>query len=101
MTSKDTGHTCQCRHPHRPEPLVLDQHHILPIEYGGPSVPSNQIWLCPTTHYNVHEILRGMVSAGRVLTWGEVHGAQDRHPVSRYAYDVAADGMNRYLAKGT
>ena len=52
---------CPCVSAHRPEPKGLDTHHILPLSWGGPDVAANRIDICPTTHRNVHDLLRLMV----------------------------------------
>jgi len=49
---------CKCVGKHVPLPTVVHKHHILPIYLGGGNDPSNFIYLCPTTHDNVHSLLR-------------------------------------------
>jgi len=61
---------------------------------GGPDIRPNLIWLCPTAHANVHEILRLLVKLKGDLSWGELGSMYDV-PVSRYAFDVAVEGYRR------
>lgn len=88
--SHDEGMDCKCRTTHSPYPLELNFHHVWPLAMGGPDVPSNLVAVCPTTHANIHEILRLLMRNGP-LTWGEI-GALYDVPVSRYAFDVAWAG---------
>lgn len=92
--SHDHGAVCRCVATHRPEPLELERHHVWPLGMGGPDEDWNQVWVCPTTHTNTHEILRAFMRFGP-LTWGEILEANDR-PVSRYAYHLAAEGYRRW-----
>lgn len=99
--SHDAGQKCLCIAVHNPEPLELNHHHIWPQEYGGPTVPENLVWLCPTTHTNVHELLRLMVHAGSTLSWYQIKYGYTEYadkPLSRYAYDIAKIGYLRYVA---
>lgn len=98
--SADKGRYCGCTTDHRPGTLLVEQHHVWPLGMGGPDIASNVVWICPTTHYNAHELLRMMVEAGRVLSWREVLDAEDRHPVSRYAYHLAVLGYTQAYPEG-
>lgn len=84
---------------HRPAPLELERHHIQPRYLGGTDDLGNIAWVCPTTHTNVHELLRAMVSAKYVIGYS-VFQADYEQPVSRYAYDLAADGFMRWQQAG-
>lgn len=88
--SHDPGKICLCVADHRPPPLELNSHHIIPLYLGGPDVPTNRIWLCPNAHANVHEVLRLLLRDG-FLAYGEVDRLNDR-TVSHYAYRLALDG---------
>lgn len=77
--------------------LAAGRHHVVPVYLGGTDDPSNLVWLCPTTHTNVHELLRLMMTAG-LLTYGECQAVQDR-PVSRYAHRVATQGYLAWRAR--
>lgn len=57
----DVGQQCACVSTHTPAPQELHIHHILPLAMGGLKVADNEIWLCPTSHVNVHELLRAWV----------------------------------------
>lgn len=54
----DLGEECRCVSNHNPNPMELNRHHIWPLGMGGPDTSDNIEWLCPTTHVNVHELLR-------------------------------------------
>lgn len=92
----DEDMTCVCVVEHRPPCLELNVHHVLPISLGGLDIPGNRVALCPTTHVNVHELLRHMHRHGP-MTYRQAQDMQPR-PVSRYAYDLALEGYRRYLA---
>jgi hypothetical protein len=94
--SHDNDRVCECRSVHSPYPLELERHHIWPLGMGGPDTSDNVAWVCPTTHTNIHELLRHIVRVG-MLTWGEV-GAMYDVPVSRYAFDLAHEGYRRFIA---
>lgn len=64
--SHDTLKVCLCVANHNPNPMELHRHHIRPLANGGTDTPDNVVWLCPTTHVNVHELMRWWFSyAGR------------------------------------
>lgn len=56
--SHDSHGECICVKDHNPEPQELNRHHIWPKAEGGPDEEWNLVWLCPTSHVNVHELLR-------------------------------------------
>lgn len=93
--SHDAAEVCLCVAEHRPPYLELNRHHIVPLFMGGPDVPENVVWICPTAHANVHELLRLMVDLG-TLTYRQCQDIEPR-PVSRYAYDLAALGYRKWL----
>lgn len=62
---------------------------------GGPDVAANIVWVCPTTHTNIHEILREIERRQGALTWGEAL-AWWPLPVSRYAFTLAHEGYRRF-----
>lgn len=95
----DTGAVCLCMSRHRPAPLELERHHIWPRGMGGPDVPSNLAWVCPTTHTNTHELLRVMVRRRALVSLREFQDALAA-PVSRYAFDLAVDGFRRWQGGG-
>jgi hypothetical protein len=57
----DSGQSCTCVSDHNPEPRELNRHHIWPKGAGGPDTPENLVWLCPTSHVNVHDLEREWV----------------------------------------
>src|SRR5215217_7052766 len=97
LTSHDHGAICYCSKNHQPAPLELNRHHILPLENGGPNTADNVVWNCPTTHVNVHEILRLLIKFQEpegTLTYWTVNAMYEQ-PLNRYAYDVAFEGARR------
>ncbi len=93
--SHDVGKTCLCVYEHRPPVMEFFEHHIWPSGMGGPNVASNRIWLCPTTHANVHEILRMLVARAGLLTYPQLLALSER-PVAKYAYYLALEGYARW-----
>lgn len=49
---------CHCVGKHIPKPMELHKHHIWPTGEGGPESKANLLYLCPTTHSNVHRLWR-------------------------------------------
>ena len=99
--SHDETARCLCVADHRPPPLEYEWHHVWPLSMGGDDTPvgqegGNGVWLCPTTHTNVHELLRLLMRYGP-LTYGEVSALQER-PVSRFALRLASDGYWKWRA---
>lgn len=97
LGSHDEHATCVCVSEHRPPALELNAHHILPLYLGGPDVPDNLVWLCPTTHANVHEVMRLLLRDHVLYSYRQVQALSTR-PVARYSYDLAAEGYRRWLA---
>lgn len=77
---------------HRPAPLELNEHHVVPLFLGGEDVEDNRIFICPTTHTNTHELLREFVKRGHLLTFRECVEIWEP-PVSEYAYWLARRGF--------
>jgi len=48
---------CDVHGSHRPGLTVTDLHHVWPRGDGGPDIPANRVWVCPTGHRNIHEAL--------------------------------------------
>jgi hypothetical protein len=90
LTAKPSGERrCVCVTQHRPEPVILHSHHKWPLGEGGPDISGNLLWLCPTSHNNVHELWRLMVKAGKTgipLSWRE------HRQFSEYVRSVVAGG---------
>ncbi len=95
--SHDHDEVCRCAPQHRPPPLELHRHHRFPLYLGGPDTLDNIVIVCPTTHANVHELLRLMVKADRALTETELEDLEPR-PVSRYAGVLARRGFLEFKA---
>jgi len=93
--SHDTGRVCGCAVFHRPAPLELHAHHIHPIYLGG-DPRGETVWLCPTAHTNVHELLRLMIRDGG-LSWTAAGDLYDQS-VSRHAYYLASKAYLLHLA---
>jgi hypothetical protein len=49
-------YVCVCVKVHNPRPVVLHAHHVWPLGEGGPNVRGNLLYICPTTHYSIHEL---------------------------------------------
>lgn len=87
---------CRCSKVHHPDPTELHGHHVIPRYLGGADTPENLIWLCPTGHSNVHEMIRMMMRVGR-LTASEMR-AQFPERLNAYLYRVAVEGYDAYRA---
>lgn len=94
--SHNEGRRCLCQATHRPAPLEFERHHIWPLGLDGPDTDDNIVWVCPTTHTNIHEILRIFMRFGLVSFYDI--GAQYTVPVSKYAYQVAKEGFIRWVS---
>jgi hypothetical protein len=62
---------------------------------GGPTVAENLVFLCPTAHTNVHEVLRLMVKDVKYLSYLQVCALLP-HAVNRYAFQIALLGFRRW-----
>jgi hypothetical protein len=87
---------CLCVVWHRPSPTELHRHHVLPLAkpWSGPDVAGNLVWLCPTSHSNVHELLRLYLTC---------HGrppAEAVAPFGRYIRKLAARAWAQHAANG-
>ncbi len=94
----DEGQSCKCSLNHQPGTLELVIHHVWPKGDGGPDDPANEVFICPTTHYNIHELLRAMVKEDRQISLYEFSERYDT-AISRYAYKLAALGFRRIKAQ--
>ncbi len=93
--SHDIDRRCPCMAEHRPAPLELERHHVWPLYLGGPDDDTNTAFVCPTTHTNVHELLRVMVKEHRAIPYAEFAAAYEQ-PVNRYAHVLACEGYGRW-----
>jgi len=83
--SHDADQVCPCTADHRPVVMENTEHHIRPLYLGGADSPDNRVFVCPTTHYNTHEIIRFLI-LGQTTFPG----------ASRYARDLAIEGVRRW-----
>lgn len=98
--AKPADSYCRCVVGHRPAPLELHGHHIWPTADGGPDIVSNMVTLCPTTHANVHDLLRSIKRSGGTLTYRQAQAIY-AEPVSQYAFSVARLGWLRFKDRVT
>jgi hypothetical protein len=82
---------CICVKNHSPVPLDGEYHHLHPLGEGGPDTRENQVWVCPTTHTNVHELLRLLKQWEGAFTLADARKLYGR-TVSPYAYSLARLG---------
>lgn len=71
-----TKEDCLVHNTHVPKSHVMHLHHIRPKEYGGINRADNREVICPTGHYNVHELLDAL------LAW-DTH-----YPDKTFPYDI-------------
>ncbi len=90
----DESATCHCVAEHRPPVLEYEAHHILPLYLGGLTTDET-VWVCPSGHASIHELLRAMLKAGRTLSDHALQAIEPR-PVSRYAAALAREGFRRF-----
>jgi hypothetical protein len=55
---RTTTVACQLHPRHSPHPHVNHWHHVWPRGEGGPDIPENRIAVCPTGHYNIHQLIK-------------------------------------------
>lgn len=67
--SHDAAGLCSCVATHVPRPAELHIHHVVPLSWGGPDIATNETWLCPTAHVNVHELLAAYKRANGLPAW--------------------------------
>lgn len=72
------GPSCLCVARHVPTPRTLEHHHIWPQGHGGPTVAANLIWLCGTSHNNVHHCLDELLAHGGELAEARLYNAYTR-----------------------
>lgn len=83
---------CPCRATHEPGGPWNDEHHVLPLEYGGPDTTANKTVMCGPSHDWVHVVLRASKRA-RIF-------APRPLGMTRYAYRVARMGWERMVETG-
>jgi hypothetical protein len=62
-TLRVLGDLCAIHGSHRPIPVRTVKHHIIPQEYGGPTVEQNLLLVCDTGHYNIHAAIDAMLAS--------------------------------------
>lgn len=90
ISTHDAGQHCHCVSDHRPKVTHVHRHHILPIAWGGPDTDDNIIWLCQTSHENVHILLREYRKLKDLPPW------EFRQQFGGFIRTLAAQGWNRY-----
>lgn len=90
--SHDAAGVCECVADHRPTPAELHVHHVLPLSWGGGDTAANRVWLCPTAHVNVHELLAAYRRSYGVVPWDV------RRRFSAYVRALAARGWDAYTS---
>lgn len=63
------GDLCLCVDRHVPGAFVPTRHHIVPRSWGGATVDSNLVWLCPNSHTAIHRLIDEYVRAGGDPGW--------------------------------
>lgn len=81
---------CVAHRFHSPRPQTLDQHHVLPLEWGGDDSPSNVVLICQTGDANVHRLLDEYEKAGQTPVW------EVRRQFGPGERTLAAQGWHRY-----
>lgn len=78
------GELCQCVTQHVPAAFVPTHHHVLPQSWGGQTVESNMVWLCPNAHTAVHRLIDEYVRVDGEPAWDV------RQHFSAYIRELAA-----------
>src|SRR6266498_2833553 len=80
---------CQVHITHQPKALLLEYHHILPLTMGGANTDANKVIVCPTGHYNIHNIMKLLYTGWNL-----------KLPGSRLEQKFAHRGMAEWDAAG-
>lgn len=83
MSRPEVGVGCACVATHSPAAYVPAKHHALPQSWGGQTVPSNLVMLCPNAHTATHRLIDEYVRAGGDPGW------ETRRHFSAYVRDLA------------
>jgi hypothetical protein len=95
LTAKPGGEKkCRCVKLHIPKANILHSHHVWPTGEGGPNISANLLWLCPTTHNNVHELWRLFKKNKGVVPYDTLND------FSRYTRGVVQRGWAQAVAAG-
>jgi hypothetical protein len=87
-------HPCELHRTHRPEPLVIVKHHIVPLGMDGPDAAGNWLWCCDTGHRNIHTLMGPMCQRSKP-TWGVLGDGG-----SRTERHYAREGFERWVKLG-
>lgn len=95
-----SSHGCQVHRVHKPSIYrglrhTVDLHHVQPMSYGGEDEPGNRVYVCPTGHVAIHELLREhMRRDGEAVPWSvrKWYGREERA--------LALEGYRRWVAAG-
>ncbi len=82
----DAGRQCLCVSRHVPTPAELHRHHVHPLSMGGPA-EGEAVWLCPTSHTDLHELIRRWIQFNGEPPWDV------RRFFNRYVRDLARRGF--------
>lgn len=78
------GQGCECVNQHVPATYVPAKHHIVPESWGGPTIKTNLVLICPNTHTATHRLIDSYVRTGGDPGW------EVRRHFSPYIRDLAA-----------
>lgn len=74
---RTTTADCRVHTRHTPQPHENHRHHVWPKGMGGPDIEDNIVVVCPTGHYNIHDLLQQYI----------LHGGEPPYAVLRkYAF---------------
>jgi hypothetical protein len=90
---------CDIHDYHSPDVHVAQVHHILPISWGGPTVPDNLTHICATGHDLVHELLNLYVRFDGEVPWeAEQHFGTQERKLAQLAWQARTPGRTPYTA---
>lgn len=69
MTLAPLGQGCACVADHSPAAYVPVRHHVVPESWDGPTIASNLVTICPSTHTAVHRLIDEYVRHGGDPGW--------------------------------
>lgn len=95
MLLNPLGGMCECVADHSPAAFVPAQHHVLPQSWGGLTVPTNLVWLCPNAHTATHRLVDEYVRHHGDPGW------ETRRRYSPFVRDLAARAWAQRPAKPT
>lgn len=66
---RTTTQPCELHSKHHPTSHVNHRHHIWPQGKGGPNISDNIVVVCPTGHYNIHDLMEQYIMLGGDVSW--------------------------------